>query len=72
MKSVISFAELKSCYGITLSRQRLHILQQTKRFPKPFVRPGEPGLYLVDEVEAWLAKWREQLGWVAPPNGGAK
>jgi hypothetical protein len=64
MKSVVSFSELKSRYGITLSRQRLHILQQTKKFPRPFVRTGEPGLYLVDEVEIWLGKWQEQLGWV--------
>jgi hypothetical protein len=66
---VVTLPELKSQYGVTVSRQRLHTLQQTMRFPIAYRQPGGVGYFDKAEIEAWLDQWRERMKWVKPNEG---
>lgn len=52
--------ELKA-EGVLLSRSRLVRLQGMNRFPRPFLRPGEPAYFLKQEIAAWVKARRDVI-----------
>jgi predicted DNA-binding transcriptional regulator AlpA len=46
--------------GVT--RQRAYILSRMRTFPEPFDEwPGQPAVWLVEDVEQWIAQNRTAL-----------